>query len=249
VPLLRPGFKPNGTYNVSFVYLHAGTSFAKKGDVQMALPKVDVPVGQTDWEVFAPDTYVLRTTGGNVIEQPVLDREIRVRLQPVVNGAPGEIHGRVTDASGADMPGVTIELVAGPFKGSTVTNSKGGFVLMGVPNGRVTLMATLAGFQTERRDWYFDRSPVRVDFQMKVGSVAESITVAGEAPRVDTQRDPEDSSKRLVEPSENVVNLQQRAAGVLPVRIDVPKAGTSHRFVKPLVVDEETVVVFSYKRR
>jgi hypothetical protein len=33
------------------------------------------------------------------------------------------------------------------------------------------------------------------------------------------------------------------------VRIDVPKAGTSHRFVKPLVVDEETVVFFSYRRR
>jgi hypothetical protein len=29
----------------------------------------------------------------------------------------------------------------------------------------------------------------------------------------------------------------------------VPRAGTSHRFVKPLVVDEETVVAFSYKRK
>jgi hypothetical protein len=36
---------------------------------------------------------------------------------------------------------------------------------------------------------------------------------------------------------------------VLPVRIDVPRAGTSHRFLKPLVIDEETVVSFRYKRR
>jgi hypothetical protein len=36
---------------------------------------------------------------------------------------------------------------------------------------------------------------------------------------------------------------------VLPVRIDVPRAGTSHTFVKPLVVDQETFVAFSYKRR
>ena len=50
-------------------------------------------------------------------------------------------------------------------------------------------------------------------------------------------------------PSANVQSLQRRAAGVLPVRIDVPRAGSSHRFVRPLVVDEETVVQFRYQRR
>jgi hypothetical protein len=50
-------------------------------------------------------------------------------------------------------------------------------------------------------------------------------------------------------PSQNVINLQRRAAGVLPVRIDVPRAGTSHQFVKPLVVDQEATVMFRYKRR
>jgi hypothetical protein len=50
-------------------------------------------------------------------------------------------------------------------------------------------------------------------------------------------------------PSVNVQNLQRRASGVLPVRMEVPRAGTSHRFVKPLVIDEETRVTFRYKRR
>ena len=50
-------------------------------------------------------------------------------------------------------------------------------------------------------------------------------------------------------PSQNVINLQRRAAGVLPVRVDVPRAGVSHQFVKPLVVDQETVVSLKYKRR
>ena len=31
--------------------------------------------------------------------------------------------------------------------------------------------------------------------------------------------------------------------------MDVPRAGASHRFVRPLVIDEETVVTFRYKRR
>src|SRR5207247_3749777 len=50
VPLLRPGFRPNGTYSVSFVYLHAGTPFLSKGDYQMTLPKMDIPVGVVEWE-------------------------------------------------------------------------------------------------------------------------------------------------------------------------------------------------------
>ncbi len=49
--------------------------------------------------------------------------------------------------------------------------------------------------------------------------------------------------------SANVMNLQRRVAGVLPVAVDVPRAGTSFSFVRPLVLDEETKVTFSYKSR
>jgi hypothetical protein len=49
--------------------------------------------------------------------------------------------------------------------------------------------------------------------------------------------------------SANVLNLQKRVAGVLPVPIDVPRAGGAFSFVRPLVLDEETKVTFSYKSR
>lgn len=49
--------------------------------------------------------------------------------------------------------------------------------------------------------------------------------------------------------SSNVLNLQKRVAGVLPVRVDVPRAGTSYRFARALVLDEETKVTFSYKTK
>jgi hypothetical protein len=49
--------------------------------------------------------------------------------------------------------------------------------------------------------------------------------------------------------SENVLNLQKRVAGVLPVPVDVPRAGTSFSFVRPLVLDEETRVTFRYGSR
>jgi hypothetical protein len=49
--------------------------------------------------------------------------------------------------------------------------------------------------------------------------------------------------------SVNVLNLQQRVSGVLPVRVDVPRTGDSYHFVRPLVLDEETKVSFSYKTK
>jgi hypothetical protein len=50
-------------------------------------------------------------------------------------------------------------------------------------------------------------------------------------------------------PSSNVMNLQRRVAGVLPVAVDVPRSGTAFHFVRPLVVDEETKVTFGYKSK
>src|SRR6185436_2744110 len=74
VPLLRPGFRPNGSYLVTFVYLHAGTPFAKKGELQMTLPKMDIPVGIVEWEVFVPDAYSARAFDGNVIDRGLMER-------------------------------------------------------------------------------------------------------------------------------------------------------------------------------
>ena len=50
-------------------------------------------------------------------------------------------------------------------------------------------------------------------------------------------------------PSQNVYNLQRRVAGVLPVQVDVPRAGKSYRFVRPLVLEEETKITFQYKSK
>jgi len=49
--------------------------------------------------------------------------------------------------------------------------------------------------------------------------------------------------------SPNVANLQKRVAGVLPIPVDIPRAGASFRFVRPLVIDEETHLTFSYKTK
>src|SRR5262245_3617542 len=75
VPLLRPGLRPTGPYAVSFVYVHSSAPFTRKGDLNMLLPRMDIPVGLMEWEVFVPNRYDVRQVGGNVIDG-------NIRLQP-----------------------------------------------------------------------------------------------------------------------------------------------------------------------
>ena len=83
-----------------------------------------------------------------------------------------------------------------------------------------------------RTSTFHDQHPQQLDFVMAVGAISEAVTITTQTPkdRHAKIREPE----TMVQPSQNVVNLQRRAAGVLPVRVDVPCAGTSHHFLKPL---------------
>src|SRR5206468_1477431 len=72
VPLLRPGFRPNGVYSVSYVYLHAGTPIARKGGPPMSPPKMGIPRGIVEWETFVPDRYRVQIIGGNVMDRQIV---------------------------------------------------------------------------------------------------------------------------------------------------------------------------------
>jgi len=85
---------------------------------------------------------------------------------------------------------------------------------------------------------------------LEVGPVTEAVAVNASPETSNSRKQQQRAHDRIdAAPSANVQNLQRLASGVLPVRMDVPRAGTSHRFVKPLVIDEETQVSFRYKRR
>jgi hypothetical protein len=270
VPLLRPGFRPRGPYSVSFVYMHAGTPFARKGELQMTIPKMDVPVGVVWWEVFAPSDYSMRAVDGNVIDQQtltrIMSRQTRanaspsfgrwpfgsrvsralpsngVIVKPDPSAARRQISGRAVDLTGALLPGVAIQLETAGSSATVHTKGDGSFVFPDVPPGPASLTATLAGFQSLRYTFVMSTDPQQLEFIMEVSGMAETITVTGASPAPNDER-------KSVQPSQNVINLQRRVAGVLPVRVDVPRTGSSHEFVKSLVVDQETVVRFRYKRR
>jgi hypothetical protein len=248
VPLLRAGFRPDGPYEVSFVYLHAGDAFASRGDAQMALAKFNVPASLLEWELFLPDRYSAKPTGGNVIP---------VRLMPpaALGSAAyvplaGEVAGRIVDRTGAPLPGVSVTVTARDGSRREATTDAGGiYVVRGVPSGRVTIACELAGFAPVRRSIEHDQAwPRTTDIQMEINALTETVTVESAAPRAAVPQ-AQNAPAQMNVPSQQVLNLQRRIAGVLPVRVDVPRSGTSYRFVRPLLLDEETSVTFRYKKR
>ena len=257
VPLLRPGFLPNGPYDVSFVFVHAGAPLAKKGRASLLLPKMDVPVGLVEWELFVPDRYRVKRFDGDALLEPAPVPSNHASQADVagiagglgggIAGAPGDLVGQVTDSSGAVIPGVTITALR---KGRTialaVTDSAGWFQLPANGPGRVKLVAELSGFKRREKTIDVDpRRPARVDLQLEMGSATETVTVMAESGAKDEAL--EDAASQA--PSQNVFNLQRRVEGVLPVQVEVPRAGAAYRLVRPLVLDETTTVSFDYRRR
>ena len=267
VPLLRPNFRPEAPYSVSFVYMHAGTPFAKKGDLPMTLPRMDIPIGLLQWELFVPERYNAKVIDGNVIDGKLYaglpapraaDRRPAgtvLTVLPYVAGFPGQIRGTVTDTSGARLPGVTIQISMRELVETVrtvVTDGNGAYLLNNIPSGSARITASLAGFQTVTAEFLYDQQPRQRNFELAVGSLEETITVSSASPALDVCCDapPErPQPPKYDAPSSNVLQLQRRVAGVLPIRVDVPRAGTSHQFVRALVIDDETQVTLRYKRR
>jgi hypothetical protein len=294
VPLLRTGFHPNGPYEVSFVFMDAGTPFAKKGGSELSLPSMDVPISLLEWELFLPEQYKVKDFGGDAIAAFLLptpmveagdtvmstvsatsgyamggiaqDKEYdRLQVFSPLSSAgllPGQIGGIIVDPMGAVVPNAQVQvtsLVNGAST-TTTTDSAGRWAVnAGMPSGRVKISATAQGFQTAQINARNDANrPQQYSIALQVGAAAETVEVTAEAPTVETsvtrirrkdkERDEKKAEQRqLNAASANVLDLQKRVAGVLPVRVDVPRAGNSYRFARALVLDEETKVTFSYK--
>lgn len=280
VPLLRPGFRPTDSYNVSFVFIHSGAPFAKKGGSDISLPRMDIPIDLLQWEVFLPERYKVKDFGGDVIaanllppaSQDVSGAEGFANLglfgrlsfmsnAPMVALLPGQLGGIIVDSSGAAIPNaqVSVTQVETGAARNVVTDSSGRWVVSNLPSGRVKMAASAPGYNHFVRELNYDGNrPVPLSFALSVGAATETVTVTVEASNgpYDTREFERTdriarkiAAQQQTAASANVTNLQQRVSGVLPVRIDVPRAGNSYHFVRPLVLDEETKVSFTYKSK
>src|SRR5258707_2199506 len=106
-----------------------------------------------------------------------------------VGATTGSLNGRVTDASGGVMPGVTVTATSPALQGarSTVTNEEGAYRLPGVPPGVYTVQYELSGFGTVIRAGININVgfTATVNVELTVASLQESVTVSGASPGVD----------------------------------------------------------------
>jgi hypothetical protein len=111
-------------------------------------------------------------------------------LMPATAWAQASIVGTARDASGAVLPGVTVEASSPALiekTRSVVTNGVGQYSIQDLRPGTYTVTFNLAGFSTVKRDGIELTGSfiATVNGDMRVGGVQETITVSGEAPVVD----------------------------------------------------------------
>ncbi|HEX9635989.1 MAG TPA: TonB-dependent receptor [Acidobacteriota bacterium] len=103
----------------------------------------------------------------------------------------GSIYGKVTDNTGAALPGVlvTLESTALIASQTSSTGPAGSYRFAGLPPGKYKVTAKLDGYNTVVRDGLTVGIGIslNVNVEMAIAAVAETVTVTGEAPLVDSK--------------------------------------------------------------
>lgn len=180
----------------------------------------------------------------------------------IVNLEAGQIGGIVTDANGAVVPNAAVIVTNTQTNAVLTTRSDGDgkWVISGVAPGPVRVTIDSSGFKKTQQELEVSSSrPSRLGTTLEPGTVSETVNITAGSRNNNYILDGASSTRKMEEqvrkqqaaqvniPSQNVFNLQRRVAGILPVRVEVPRSGKSYRFVRPLVLDEETTITFQYK--
>ena len=102
----------------------------------------------------------------------------------------GTIQGRVTDAQGAVLPGVTVTATSPSALGAqtTVTSETGNYRFPAVPPGNYEVSYELAGFNTLKRSGISISLgfTANVNVELALATLQETVTVSGASPVIDT---------------------------------------------------------------
>ena len=271
VPLLRPGLDSSKAYNVSFVYYSSGARFAKSGAYGMDLPKLDIPINLLTWEVSLPERLEVKQFGGNALSAELFPASVAKNIveeddfdKNTANWSntdlstlePGQVGGVIVDQQGAVVAGAEVTVTNTQTGTSLTTKSddEGHWRISGMQPGAVKVTVSSPGFAKTQYDLnLLETKTARLGTTLEVSSVSETVTITADGTDTNSGRIEDllkkNKAAQLNTASQNVFNLQRRVAGILPVAVEVPRSGKSYRFVRPLVLEEETRITFQYKSR
>jgi Carboxypeptidase regulatory-like domain len=133
-----------------------------------------------------------------------------------------DIVGRVTDASGAVLPAVTVtaENMATNIVSTTVSTDTGDYLFTALPIGTYTVKIELDGFQSKStRVTLTTGERVRVDAALEVGTLSETVQVTGQAAvlQTDSSRVASLVNEKMVQDApiqgRNIINFIQLTPG------------------------------------
>jgi hypothetical protein len=114
-----------------------------------------------------------------------------VTIAPAWAQATAELAGRVTDESGAVLPGVsvTVAQIDAGFTRTTVTDGEGGYSLPNLPTGPYRLEVALQGFRTYVQTGIVLQvgATPTINAALAVGNLEETVSVEAAAPIVDVR--------------------------------------------------------------
>lgn len=145
---------------------------------------------------------------------------------PASGFAQSAIAGVVKDATGAVLPGVTIEASSPALiekTRSSVTDASGNYKMIDLRPGVYTIVFSLVGFNTVRSEGIElpAEFTAQVNAEMRVGAIEETITVSGQTPVVDLQSA---SASRTVM-SRDVMDAMPTARNIGAIGILIPGTG------------------------
>src|SRR3954447_24864805 len=111
---------------------------------------------------------------------------VAAALGQTVSTTTGAINGKITDSSGAVMPGVTITITSPSMQGvrTDTTGADGIYRFSAIPPGDYTVRYELSGFETQIHEGLrvglgFTAT---VNVELRVARLSESVTVSGQSP-------------------------------------------------------------------
>jgi hypothetical protein len=137
----------------------------------------------------APQSFIQQLSQPRYSRRPVVQPQQGALLTPQTHDATlidgvGRLRGSVRDQSSAALPGATVRVLDAQLRtvAQTATNATGGYTIDGLAPGTYRVEVALAGFQTVASEVSVGTGESVHDAVMRVGSVAETLTVTGETP-------------------------------------------------------------------